>query len=61
MKIAPSYISAIAIILASFLPELEAPFVEATLNSLVVVVSAVVVAVRQVINGRSTLLGGRPN
>lgn len=61
MKVAPSYISAIAIIIASFLPEIEAPFVETTLNAVIVLVGAIVVAVRQVLNGRSTVLGGRPN
>lgn len=60
MKIAPSYISAVAMILATLLPDLDAPFIETTLNGIVVLVGAVVVAVRQVINGRSTVLGARP-
>lgn len=61
MKLAPSYISAIAVVLATLLPEVEAPMVEATLNNVVVIVGAIIVAVRQVMNGRSTVLGGRPN
>ena len=60
MQLAPSYISAIAMIVATFLPDLDAPFIEATLNSVIVLVGAVVVAIRQLLNGRSTLLGGKP-
>jgi len=60
MNLAPSYISAIAMIVATFLPDLDAPFVETTLNSVVVLVGAIIVAVRQVLNKRATVLGGRP-
>lgn len=60
MQIAPSYISAVAMILASLLPDIDAPFIETTLNGVIILVGAIVVGVRQVINKRSTLLGGRP-
>ena len=60
MKLAPSYISAIAMILALFLPEVEAPFIEATLNGVVILVGAIIVAVRQVLTKRATVLGARP-
>jgi|GEM_PF-6191917 len=60
MNLAPSYVSAIAMIVALFLPDLDAPFVEATLNSVVILVGAIVVAIRQVLNKRSTVAGFRP-
>ena len=60
MNLAPSYVSAIAIILAGFLPEVDAPFIETTLNSVVVLVGALVVAIRQVLNKRSTVAGFKP-
>jgi len=59
-KIAPSYLSAIAMILALFLPDVEAPFIEATLNGVVILVGAIIVAIRQVVTKRATVLGGRP-
>jgi hypothetical protein len=60
MKIAPSYVSALAMILATFLPDIDAPFVETTLNGVIILAGAIIVAVRQVLNGRSTVLGARP-
>lgn len=60
MKIAPSYISGVAILIAPFLPEIDAPFIESTLNSVIVLVGAIVVVARQLLNKRSTLAGVRP-
>ena len=60
MNIAPSYIAAIVGILAVIFPNIELDALNTTVNTIVVVGSLMVVAVRQVLTGRSTLKGQRP-
>ena len=60
MNIAPSYIAAIVGILAVIFPNIELDALNTTVNTIVVVGSLIVVAVRQVLTGRSTLKGQRP-
>jgi hypothetical protein len=58
--IAPSYISAVASILALIFPDVTIDALNVTLNTLVIVASSLVIMYRQVVNRRSTLAGMRP-
>lgn len=57
---APSYIAAIVGILSAVLPMLGVDIAPESLTTTITVLSLVVVAVRQLITGRSTLGGTRP-
>lgn len=57
---APTYVSAIVGILSVVLPMLGLDIAPESLMTTITVLSLVVIAVRQVITGRSTLGGARP-
>ena len=57
---APSFISALVVILAAIFPDIDAGNIGITVNTLVVLVGSMIVMVRQVLNNRSTWFGSRP-
>ncbi len=60
MNAAPSYIAAIVGILAVVFPDIELEALSTTVNTLFIVGSLFVVAIRQIATKRSTVLGTRP-
>lgn len=60
MKIAPSYIAGIVSVLIGVQSFLGLDFAPDQWEAAIVVLVGVVVAVRQILTGRSTVLGGRP-
>ena len=64
-KLAPSYISAIVLILSQILPligiNLVAEDLNTTIQSLIALATGLIVAYRQFTTGKSTLFGMRPN
>lgn len=60
MNFAPSYVAALVGILAAIFPEVEVDALNTTFNTLFIIGSSILVMVRQVQNGRSTLQGTRP-
>ncbi len=57
---APSFLTAVLMIIVSLVPELELEALKTTANTLFILGGAILVAVRQVMNGRSNWLGVRP-
>lgn len=58
--LAPSYLAAVVGILAVFFPDISVEALGTTVNTLTIIGSFIFVGIRQLISGRSTLLGGRP-
>ena len=57
---APSFLMALASIIAVFFPQIPMGDINLTLNTLVILISGAVIMIRQVMTGRSTMFGGRP-
>jgi hypothetical protein len=57
---APSYIAGVVSIIVALQPLLGLNFLPEQWTAAIIVVSGIVVAARQIINGRSTWFGSRP-
>lgn len=57
---APSYLAATVSILSVVFPDIEVEALNTTVNTIVAIVAALVIMIRQIVNRRSTLGGFRP-
>ena len=51
---------ALGSIIAVFFPQIPMGDINLTLNTLVILISGAVIMIRQVLTGRATMFGGRP-
>lgn len=58
---APTYILAFSAVLASVFPDVGTEAFNVTLNTLWIIGTSIVIMIRQILTGRSNLLGGRPS
>ena len=57
---APSFVSAVVMILAAIFPDVGIDALNTTFNTLVIIVGGLVLMVRQVMTNRSNWFGARP-
>lgn len=60
MQYAPSYVAGFCSLLAVIFPDIGIDALNTTANTIIILVSSIVVMYRQITNGRSTLGGTRP-